>query len=112
MKTLLLALLIVTAGIASNDGRLLQTPSADQCGVVQEAYKQAHDLKPGMTRNDVERVWQRDGGASVWGHDRFTFRRCNYIKVKIDFKLAGRGEAAGDVITNVSAPYIEPPFLD
>jgi hypothetical protein len=111
MKSFVIALLVVTVGgFGSRDSTAIRTDTQDACAVVQEAYKEFQSLKPGMTRTEVERAWRPDGGTSAMGYDRYVFRHCDYIKIKIDFKLVGKGETPGDLVEKVSTPYIEPSF--
>jgi len=49
---------------------------------------------------------------------RYTYKKCGFIKVDIDFSLARKYEAGkdvespDDVITKVSRPYLDYPTMD
>jgi hypothetical protein len=76
----------------------------------------ADALHPGMTRADVLKNFQTEGGisASQWNH--YVYKRCPYIKIDVTFVVApGEGsfnESATDKIATVSKPYLQFSILD
>ena len=71
----------------------------------------ADALHPGMTRADVLKNFQTEGGLSAREWNHYVYKRCPYIKVDVTFAVApGEDpfkEAATDKIATVSRPYLE-----
>ena len=68
-------------------------------------------VKPGMTRNDLLRVFTIEGGLSNRLHRTYVYKRCPYIKVAVEFEAVGNPE---DILTEMPADKIEKistPFL-
>ncbi len=70
------------------------------------------DIKPGMTRKDVVRVFTTEGGLSNRQRRTYVFRGCPYIKVDVEFNPVGGGdpfltENSADTIREISKPYLE-----
>ena len=94
-----------------------QQPSGcDGCSLVQGALKASEELKPGMSRKDVEAQFTFDGGMQTGYWGRYVFRRCHSIKIDVRFTGALDGHGAEglptDRIAGVSRPYLETPFMD
>jgi hypothetical protein len=69
-----------------------------------------------MTRADVLKNFQTEGGLSSRKWNHYVYRRCPYIKVDVMFAVAP-GEilteaAATDKIATVSKPYLEFSIMD
>jgi hypothetical protein len=68
-------------------------------------------LHPGMTRADVLKNFQTEGGLSTRKWNHYVYRRCPYIKMDVTFAVAPGEiltvEAATDKIATVSKPYLE-----
>ena len=64
-----------------------------------------------MTRADVVKNFQTEGGLSTRKWNHYVYRQCPYIKVAVTFVIVpGENlteEAATDKITTVSKPYLE-----
>jgi hypothetical protein len=95
------------------------TASADrpECRIVLEALEAANNLKVGMHRSDVERIFKPDGGMSVQAKGIFTYRGCQFIKIDVEFEsreVKGAGDLflPNDRIANVSKPYLAYPVTD
>jgi hypothetical protein len=88
------------------------------CQIANDAIQTANQLKPGAKRRDVEKQFRVDGGVQVPESTRYVFAKCPYIKVQIDFDLAGARkhgmllESPEDTVTKVSVPYLEYPAQD
>jgi hypothetical protein len=71
----------------------------------------------GMTRADLEKIFQADTGGVAWPaskplpfqqHQQFDYRSCWLIKVDVEFALSDSKEARPtDVITRISRPYLD-----
>jgi hypothetical protein len=86
------------------------------CSLAFQAYDAAKDLQPGMTRADVEKAFEGDGGMQFGQTHRYTFKKCSGFKIVVEFKrLDGQpiGDwAPTDVVVSVSKVYVEPKHYD
>jgi hypothetical protein len=99
--------------------------SASQSACVQahevwvgHALEKMETIKPGMTRDDLLKIFRTEGGLSTGLHRTFVSRGCAYFKVDVDFQAVGRPdrdsdgrvtleEDARDIIVQVSRPYLQ-----
>jgi len=85
--------------------------------MVVEALNAAARLRAGMVRADVEKDFELDGGLSVQDKGTFTYRRCHYIKVDVEFRVH-KNESAPytfspqDEVLKISKPYLAYPLSD
>lgn len=81
-------------------------------------------IKPGMTREDLFRVFSEEGGISTRTQRTYVYKHCPYIKVEVDFspvdassatdensRSAGP-ESPADKIIKISRPYLEYTIAD
>jgi len=84
--------------------------------MIKEAIKSVNELKAGDTRTDVERSFEYDGGIQFRKTSRYSFKKCLYIKIDVEFSPNGDDSAMGfsssDIVVQVSKPYLESPFTD
>ena len=96
----------------------------------QEAYAQDHQawvthtlekmetIKPGMTREELLKVFTTEGGLSTGLHRTFVSRDCSYFKIDVDFEAVGRPnrdkdgrvtleEDPRDIIVKISRLYLQ-----
>ncbi len=68
-------------------------------------------LRPGMTRADVLKNFETEGGISARQWNHYVYKKCPFIKVDVTFVVASgedqTKEAATDKIAIVSKPYLE-----
>lgn len=69
-------------------------------------------IKPGMTREDLLKVFTTEGGLSFRLHRTYVYKECPYIKVTVEFEAAenpndGLTEMPSDKIVKVSAPFLQ-----
>jgi len=68
-------------------------------------------IKPGMTRQDLLRVFTLEGGISTRLQRTYVYRQCPYIKVTVEFEAIGNTENGdqlpGDKIVRISAPFLQ-----
>jgi len=64
------------------------------CAMVQEALSRSREIKPGMTRRDVERYFAPDGGLQFPNRGVYVFSSCRYLKIEVDFDLKPSGKAS------------------
>jgi len=76
-------------------------------------------IKTGMTREDVEKRFQMDGGLQGVSPVRFTHPECSYFKIDVEFSFKRDPQdqnraivSPDDKATKVSKPYIERPYID
>ena len=82
-----------------------------------ELYTEATSIKPGMSRADLLRVFEEDGGLQRIPATRFLLKRCRMIKVEVEFDTEYGQEYKESAdenlkITKVSLPYLEYPHYD
>jgi hypothetical protein len=99
------------------------SPGQDPCAQAHEAWvthalEKMQSIKPGMTREDLLRVFITEGGLSTGLHRTFVSRDCHFFKVDVEFNAVGRPnrdkqgrvtlhEDGRDTIVKVSRPYLE-----
>ena len=92
------------------------TAAQDNCGVIEEALQETGKLKPGMTRDKVEVSFVFDGGMQFERTSRYTFKKCSFIKVDVEFAEHGADSPkeflASDRVVKVSQPYLPYPTFD
>jgi len=69
-------------------------------------------IKPGMTREDLLKVFTTEGGLSFRLRRTYVYKECPYIKVTVEFEAAenpndGLTEMPSDKIVKVSAPFLQ-----
>jgi uncharacterized protein YecT (DUF1311 family) len=83
--------------------------------LIQEALKRLAEVRSGDSRVSLERSFEEDGGMQFAGHSRYVLKKCQYIKVDIDFSGEGienRAALPSDRVIRVSRPYVEYPASD
>jgi hypothetical protein len=90
---------------------------------IAKSLKEMEQIKVGLTRADLLKVFTTEGGLSTGLNRRYVYRECPYIKVDVEFEPVGRPardaegrvtliEADGDVIKKISQPYLEWSIMD
>ena len=118
---LLLFSIIVIGGSASL--RPTQSASQEPCAQdhnawVTNALEKIESIKPGMTRQDLLKVFKTEGGLTTGLRRTFVSRDCPYFKVVVEFKAAtgpdrdsvgflNSVEDNRDIIVKVSKPYLQ-----
>lgn len=70
------------------------------------------DVKAGMTRKDLLRVYTVEGGLSTRTHRTYVLKGCPYIKVDVEFRPIGDVQngliqSPNDQILQISKPYLD-----
>jgi hypothetical protein len=84
---------------------------------VTDVLTRMRTIKPGMTRNDLLKVFTSEGGLSTRLHRTFVSRDCLYFKVDVEFEAVGRQSRdrdgrvtltgdGRDIIVKISKPYL------
>jgi hypothetical protein len=90
---------------------------------VLQTLEKMETIKPGMTREDLLKVFRTEGGLSVRLIRTFVSRDCPYFKVDVEFKAAARPDIDNtgfvtsvednrDIIVKVSKPYMQLSIAD
>jgi hypothetical protein len=120
----LLSIIFVGPNPLPASARPGQAPSSlDHVSWVAEALKRIETIKPGMTREDLLKVFTTEGGLSKASRRTFVSRDCPYFKIDVQFEAVGRPardvsgrvtveEGSQDVITQISRPYLQSTVLD
>jgi trehalose-6-phosphatase len=68
-------------------------------------------LHPGMTRADILKDFETEGGISARQWNHYVYKQCPFIKIDVTFAIAAgedmTKESAFDKISTVSKPYLE-----
>ncbi|HLJ47617.1 MAG TPA: hypothetical protein VKU01_16490 [Bryobacteraceae bacterium] len=120
-----LAAVAIASAVAIQGSPQLGQPEIprDHVTWVAQALKRMQTIKPGMTREDLLRVFTTEGGLSTGLQRTFVSRDCPYFKVDVEFKAVGRPdrdrdgrvtliEADQDIIVKISQPYLQFSILD
>jgi hypothetical protein len=90
--------------------------SQASCQIVRQALEETRRIKGGMTRREVEKYFTQDGGLQTREETRYLYRRCDYIKVDIEFKPSASVDrvvySPDDIVIQVSRPYLDNPNAD
>ena len=68
------------------------------------------NIKPGMTRSDLLRVFTMEGGLSTRTRRTFVLKQCPIIKVDVEFSISANEPE--DKIIQISKPYLESSRVD
>ena len=114
-----LTILVVCALFFWQAGRVFCQPgraAGSGCALVEQALAAYKQVKPGITRKEVEKNFDYDGGLNFAERGRYRYRGCDYIKLEVDFKSAPRAGNAltspNDTVTTVSRLFIDYPTQD
>ena len=87
-----------------------------ECKMVRGALEAANAIKVGMTRREVDEHWAKDGGLQFPDETRYTYAKCAYIRVDVEFKSKESTDAVefspDDTVSEVSRPYLAYPDAD
>jgi hypothetical protein len=122
-RTAAFVFLFAVAICAASSAR--PTNSSRQASCVQEhdvwvaqALEKMEAIKPGMTREELLKVFRTQGGLSTGLHRTFVSRDCSYFKIDVEFEAVGRPdrgrdgrvtleEDVRDIIAKTSRPYLQ-----
>jgi len=90
---------------------------------VASVLRWTYEIKVGMTRGNLLKVYTTEGGLSTGTRRTYVLKGCPYVKVDVEFKPVGRPERDTegritlveddrDIITRISRPYLEYSILD
>ena len=132
-SAIVLGCVLIAGGFCWSQGSQSQRQHDDG---LQAKYSEATSVKVGMTRADLIKLFRMDGGLQRVGiPTRYVLRDTGMIKVDVEFEKPPdakkivlpedlKPEAGGEAeryqivpneelkITEISKPYLEPPFYD
>ena len=120
---ILLALCGSTGASPRDEHPPVRTNAITHTDWVAQVLRSIEAVQPGMTRSDLLKVFQTEGGLSTRTWRKYVHRRCTYVKVDVTFEAVGtpsgtpKGdlgsrESPTDVIKSISKPYLEWSILD
>lgn len=85
------------------------------CSIVEAALRDAGQIKPGMKRADLAKMFNPESGPDFLVETLYSWKRCRYIKIRVSFILLdpkGNKESPSDIVKLVSGPHIQYPEVD
>ncbi|MEM7699213.1 MAG: hypothetical protein AAF236_12500 [Verrucomicrobiota bacterium] len=81
--------------------------------MVGEIIAEITSLSQGDTREDLQKHFTTEGGLSTPSQRTYVSKRCPYIKIDVRFGPVSAGrESDGDLIQEISKPYLELSVID
>jgi hypothetical protein len=117
------AALIGPNAVHATSGLRQTSASPDHVAWVAEALKRMQTIQPGMTREDLLKVFTTEGGQSSRLQSTFVSQDCPYFKVDVQFAAVGQPnrdrsgqvtvvEGNQDIIIKISRPSLQFSVLD
>ena len=116
---LLAAVAICAASFARFTNSSSQAPCVQEHQVwVAKTLEKMESIKPGITRDDLLKIFATEGGLSTCLHRTFVSRDCPYFKVDVEFQAVGRPDRDSDgrvtleeddrdIVVKISRPYLQ-----
>ena len=85
------------------------------CALADQALHDLQQAKVGAKREDLEKYFTPAGGVVFRNHTDYVYRKCDYLKIEVDFKAdpaVEREFSPNDVITSVSRLFVAYPSRD
>ena len=109
------AVCLTTAMSWASQQKAAQTQPRSPCAVVAKALSVTDNIKPGLTRREVEKYFVLDGGMQFAEKTRYVYRNCDYLQLEIEFSLKPYGKdlrSPNDVVTATSKLFVAYPAKD
>ena len=103
----LLGMLIGLGLISANQSPKPNYPST--CPEVREAVDVSRQIKAGVTRAEVEKVFTLDGGLQFPSKSRYLYQKCHFIKIDVEYARKTQKDSSDDIVRTVSKLYLEYP---
>jgi hypothetical protein len=123
LRLLVLGLILIVSIGASRSARFAHSAKQERCSQDHQAWvtyalEKMETFKPGMTREELLKVFTTEGGLSTGLNRRFVSRDSPYFKVDVEFKAVGRldrdsdgrvtlEEGPRDIIAKISQPFLQ-----
>jgi hypothetical protein len=83
------------------------------CPILEQALTDANNIRKGMRRSEVEKVFVEDGGLTFLPKSRYIYRKCHLLKIEVDYEMTTKDKtSADDTVKKVSKLYVELPYAD
>jgi hypothetical protein len=85
------------------------------CDVIGQALKNSQQIGAGVPRREVERYFERDGGAQFPSSTRYVYAQCRYLRIDVEFEtkgVAGQLFSPDDLVVKTSRLYVDSPTKD
>ena len=74
---------------------------------ISSALRPMEEIRVGMIRSDLMKVFQEEGGISTTSQRTYVYRQCPFIKVDVEFAASSRDEEhPTEKILKISRPYL------
>jgi hypothetical protein len=108
---ILIVCLLFVSTLSANPLKQVETKNDPQAWL-EERYREALSIRPGMSRADLKRVFIEDGGLQTIPSSRYVLKSCAMIKVDVvfdvEYGLNYKERPDGEIkIKEVSKPYLE-----
>jgi len=123
-----LQLISIVALCASSSVQPTNQVDQETCAQPHEVWvghtlEKMESIQPGMTREDLLKIFTTEDGLSNRWHQTFVSRNCAYFKVDVEFKAVARPgrdmdgrvtleEDPRDIIVKISRPYLQFRIID
>ena len=110
--TLLLSLAIV---FPLTGGQEARPQPCSVCDLVGQALKDSQQIRAGVARREIERYFERDGGAQFPSSTRYVYAGCRYLHIDVEFEtksVAGQLFSPDDLVVKTSRLYVDYPMKD
>jgi len=107
---------LLLLAVTSATQRQGATESSSECAIVSRALADFQQVKPGVKRKDVEKLFKYEDGLQFPDNARYAYRSCEYIKLEVQFDAApsrgGSVTSPEDTVRAVSKLFIDYPTKD
>jgi hypothetical protein len=117
MKHIIWPVLVLLVAPASLISGQQAGPDREHTMWIASVMDSIHTIKPGMTRQDLLKVFNTESGLSSRVHRIYVYKGCPYIKVTVDFQPVEHPEDRStemptDKIVEISTPFLEYSVVD
>jgi hypothetical protein len=106
----ILLILVLISIPALERGAQLEPAQDSSCALVREALNDYQHIRVGITRNEVERYFKRDGGMQFPDNTRYVYSKCPYLHLDVEFQAKGSTEppfSGEDTVIKTSKLYVD-----
>ena len=110
---LVLFFVVLSAAAHSQQGPPRSAFSPERTEWISNALRSMQNVKVGMTRADLMKIFGTEGGNSTTSQRTYVYRQCPYIKIDVKFAASSREEEMPtDKIIEISRPYLAWSIMD
>lgn len=115
----LFILIVIAAAIALFTGFQFHSNENQKqnCQFIQESLNDISRIKIGMTRSDLLKVFDTEGGIYTRTQNHYVYKKCMFIRVDVKYSPVGGeqnsfAESPDDKIIEISKPYLGYSIMD